>query len=290
MANVLLMTPRFLLAKYVANLSRMEPRNIGVLLWANGEIASRFLSKSEAPFVGDHEAYDWWIGSWQEKIASDSIAPVRGARVSKSDPRCMDALLTNQEDNYLLVDAGELLQPIGKRELSSAVDFLFGDLVSQHDAMLDSGAAHRTSPTLRENCERIFAATGLSDRKDYHENYPVQCPVYSVKKHLNFNHGFGNGKPDSVFQQANLKSQQSVNSSALMLHAVTDSTIVPKSRCAALARESDISSEAAEEGVALLKAVCRVIFVDKKNADEELLDVALNGRAASVARPRPKRT
>jgi hypothetical protein len=142
---------------------------------------------------------------------------------------------------------------------------------------------------LRDDCEKLFTKTGISKRQDYHENYGVLCPVYSVKKHLKFNHGLGNGTPESLFEQANLRSQQSVTSSALMLHAITNSATVSRNRCAALAREADITSEAAEEAVELLKAVCPIIFVDRKNADEEILSVALNGDHR-VSAKRSKRT
>jgi hypothetical protein len=246
------------------------------------------LLKSEVAFVGDAEAYEWWIAAWNDAISGESVKPLRGPAVPKRDPSCMDALLTKQEDNYLLVDAGELLEPIGKRELTDAVDFLFGDLVVQRETVQPMAAASTKGATaLREYCERVFAATGIAGRPDYHEGYRVQCPVYGVKKHLKFNHALGNGNgiPAALFQQTNLHSQQSVNSSALMLHSVTNSATVPKNRCAALARETDIATEADEESVELLKAVCRVIFVDRKSADEEVVDVALNG-ASVVKRSR----
>jgi hypothetical protein len=261
----------------------MEPRNIGVILWANGQIAARFLLKSEVAFVGDTEAYDWWISTWNDALAGDSIKPLRGPAVPKHDPSCMDALLTKQEENYLLVDAGELLEPIGKRELTDAVDFLFGDLVAQREAVdRTSVVSTKRSAALREYCQRVFKVTGIADRPDYHEGYRVQCPVYGVKKHLKFNHAIGNGDgiPTAVFQQTNLHIQQSVNSSALMLHSVTNSATVSKNRCAALARETDVLSESDEESVELLKAVCRIIFVDRKHADEEVVEVALNGASA----------
>jgi hypothetical protein len=274
--NVPKMTPKFLLAKYVPDLSRMEPRNIGVLLWANGEIAARFLPPSDARFVGDIAAYEWWIAAWNSDIAGDAIKPVRGKAVSKRDPECLSALLTKQENNYLLVDAGELLEPIGKRQLQDAVDFLFGDLVAapeQHHP----GTETRASVGLRDYCETLFRTTGIAGRPDYHEDHPVKCPVYGVKKHLKFSHYIGNGHPDALFQQTNLRNQQSVNSSALMLHAVTESAMLPKDRCAALARESDLSTEAASEGLALLQAVCPVIFVDSEHASEKIIEVALRG-------------
>lgn len=279
------MNPRFLLAKYVPDLSRMEPRNIGVFLWANGEIAERFLPTSAADFVGDPETYEWWVSSWREAISGVSIEPVRGQTIKKADPRCMDALLTRQENNFLLVDAGELLEPIGKRELNEAVDFLYGDLVAQAKTE-EVVAAHRSGSTLRDYCDRIFRSTGIADRPDYHEGYKIEVPVYGVRRHLSFNHGLGNGTPNAIFQQANLRNQQSVNSSALMIYAVTNYAVLPKSRCAALAKESDVSNDAASEGLAQLQELCRVIFVDRNDADEQIREVALNGVSAGARRSR----
>ena len=276
MAAISRVIPRYVLAKYVADLSRMEPRNIGVFLWANGEIAARFLPAGDADFIGDKETYEWWLSKWNGVIIDEVIVPVRGTPIAKTDPKCLNALLTQQEDNYLLVDAGELLEPIGKRELSDAVSFLYGDLVALSPTERPE-SKRRTSEGLNANCQQVFASTGIASRPDYRENHPVECPVYTVKKHLKFNHFLGNGKPDALFQQANVRSQQSVNSTALMLHAVTETATVPKHRCAALARKADINSDAAEEGVALLQAVCRLIFVDSRDAGEEIREVALNG-------------
>ena len=41
-------TPRYLLAKYIPDHLRMEPRNIGVVLWAEGNVTARFFGESDA--------------------------------------------------------------------------------------------------------------------------------------------------------------------------------------------------------------------------------------------------
>ena len=45
-------TPRYLLAKYIPDPLRMEPRNIGVVLWAEGNVAARFVGESDSPDSG----------------------------------------------------------------------------------------------------------------------------------------------------------------------------------------------------------------------------------------------
>ena len=61
--------PKYLVAKYVSDPRRMEPRNIGVVLWASGRVAARFLESDEAEFVGDKKTYARWIDYWRGLLA-----------------------------------------------------------------------------------------------------------------------------------------------------------------------------------------------------------------------------
>lgn len=38
-------TPRYLIAKYIPDLRRMEPRNIGVIVWSPQGVAARFAAE-----------------------------------------------------------------------------------------------------------------------------------------------------------------------------------------------------------------------------------------------------
>ena len=43
-------TPRYLIAKYIPDLQRVEPQNIGVIVWAPGVAAARFAAeKADRP-------------------------------------------------------------------------------------------------------------------------------------------------------------------------------------------------------------------------------------------------
>ena len=37
-------TPKYLIAKYIPDLNRMEPRNIGIVVWSPEGIEARFLA------------------------------------------------------------------------------------------------------------------------------------------------------------------------------------------------------------------------------------------------------
>ena len=80
-------TPRYLLAKYIPDPLRMEPRNIGVVLWAEGNVAARFVGESDSPDSGsrlprrlglpDRQVYKKWVQYWREQMERPSLT--RGA-------------------------------------------------------------------------------------------------------------------------------------------------------------------------------------------------------------------
>jgi hypothetical protein len=68
--------PRYLVAKYISDLQRMEPRNIGIVVCASGVTCARFLGEKPGrpghvdgrkvpPFVTSVAAYKQWIEFWR---------------------------------------------------------------------------------------------------------------------------------------------------------------------------------------------------------------------------------
>lgn len=256
------MTPRIVLAKYVPDLGRMEPRNIGVFLWSRGELRARFLEAADATFINEQKTYARWQEFWTSMIGSESIRPRRGRPVPRKEPTCVDALISTQDGNYLLVDAGEMIEPVGKRDIAKAVDFLFKELVAPTRA----DAAGQTAG-FKTLCDALFSQAMLTEREDYQTKFPVLCGLFGQKRPLHFSYGFGTAKdPLAVFQRVNLSNEMSVNNAALILHEVSDQTIVPREKCAALVQESAITSKAAESGHKWLSQVCTVIDVESKDA------------------------
>ena len=119
---------KFIIAKYVKDLARMEPRNIGLFVWQEGVLVSKFL---ETPsFVNELDTYKRWLDFWRRRTTGDMVRPVKGKPVSKADPKCLDALLSTQKGNYILVDAGELIDEVKENEIDNVLDYLFEDLVN----------------------------------------------------------------------------------------------------------------------------------------------------------------
>ena len=265
------MTPRFVLAKYVPDLGRMEPRNIGVFVWWKGSLCARFLDADDVDDLNDVDTYDRWKAFWSRMVEDGLIRPKRGKPISTQDPSCLDALVSTQKGNYLLVDSGELLKKVRKNELPHVLDYLFDDLVADPK----SGAKEFKSKGLATRCRAVIEQSGIAKRDDYKSKFPVKCPVYGVNRHFFVSFGLGNGEPHALFQRVSLTNPNSVNGSALMFHSLADTALISSGSCAALVQESDINSNAAEEGIELLSRTCKIIDVDHpKEAAASVKDVA----------------
>ena len=65
------LSARFLLAKHVPDLRRMEPRNIGVIVWAHGHVRARFAGdpgSSKPKDAGPNSSYQEWVTYWRNQI------------------------------------------------------------------------------------------------------------------------------------------------------------------------------------------------------------------------------
>ncbi len=256
------MFPRFLLAKYVPDMARMEPRNIGVIVWWKGALRSQFLTASDATsFVNDDATYERWVEFWNRSIAGQSIRPKRGRPVSIDDAACLDALQSTEKGNYLLVDAGELLQRIKKRDLESATEYLFEDLVAIRESRITD-----RQQSLASMCDHLISEVGL----DVAARKEIECTWHGVSRHLHPDYYVGNGHPDAILQRAKLSSEASINNAAHLVDILLDQGIVQEDRCRVLVRSGDMASKTAEEGLALFDRMCGVVDVESKDAVEDL--------------------
>jgi hypothetical protein len=260
-------SPRFILAKYVPDLNRMEPRNIGVFLWSGGSIRAQFL---DAPsFVNERRTYDRWRAFWEHEISGKSIAPLRGKPIPLSDPACMDALLATQEGNYILVDAGEMLETVSGRDLNKAITFLFNDLVATDEAQKTVATAAEGHESLRKLFDAIIKKSGIQEVKGFTTSPEIECPIRGIKKHLHFTCGIQpNGSAKALYQRVNLDRETSVHDAALKFENVINNAVVPRERCIAVVRSSQVeeSENGAMDNLDLLKVICNVVDVDDEPA------------------------
>jgi hypothetical protein len=270
---------RYLIAKYVSDVRRMEPRNIGVVLWANGRVALRFLSQDDVPFVNEKRTYARWVQFWEQLASKASITPRDGEPVERKNPQFLDALQKTQKGNYLLHEGGYVADRLLQRDVDNAAQYLFEELVIRQD---QAPANHRNRQRrLKLASERIFEVTGLSQRPGFHRDYKLACRVGSVETPFTLSYGLGNGTPEALYQTVRLKSDQSVHDAAFMFEWLLKSQTIPaKEKCAALVRTKadDPQSAKIETSLEMLAEFATVVDLAQPNdAARAVLRIAGNG-------------
>ena len=252
---------RYLVAKYVRDLKRQETRNIGIFLWADGRVVSRFLDNNDARFVADKDNYDRWKSFWTDEISADAIKPLRGPAVPRSQPEFMDALLAKQDGNYRLFDGGRVRDSLSGEELDDAADFLFSELVDTPHAKEDA-SSHES---LKGLADRVMRESALN----YKPALTVECPVLGVKQSIVIDYGIGtDDNLHAAFMRVRINAPMNARGAAVAISSLTAKYRSLGRRCCSLV---DLSNAPADSGLLeMLRSVGEV-------ADVSQPDMAISG-------------
>jgi len=251
---------QYLIAKYSADVRRMELRNIGIILAAGDTVVSRFLSEEDAQFVNDINVYRRWVAYWNGVISGERPIPVNSAKIAKTDSRFMAELLKTQDGNYRLFDGGSVLDNVSAEDIDAAADYLFKELVSVEKKSVIETPHDQLKVTTNE----LMEAAGLLDREDFQTPYKVVCQIGRVQKPLIFDYAVIRAqKVRSVFQRVKVHGQQSVCSSAFMFEQLTESAGFKRKNCAALinADDDELTSDEIRSNIDLLEDRATIINV-----------------------------
>lgn len=257
------MKARYLLAKFAPDINRMEPRNIGVIVWYRGAVAMKMLDASAADFVQDKGTYARWRALWEKTVAKDVLRSRLNGKVSRTAEGFLDAVRETQEGNYILVDAGLVTDKITKGDVPEVADFLFEELVLPP---ADATPVHKSN--LNRLAEGLFDRVGILDRVQ--KRFAVDVPVYETRHRMSFSYGIGNGHPETLYQKAIVGNEPSVNDAAFKLRNAIDSLVVGRHRCAALINSAEYADMPAiyRERLAFLRATVPVIDLAYPEAAE----------------------
>ena len=117
----------------------MEPRNIGVILWASSGVAYRFLPIEQAKFVDDRKMYDRWTKFWSESCDKPTLETKQGVTVKRRSIDFLKALVDTQAGNFFLYEGGFIADTVPADERGDAVDFLYRKLVASEQESEDAG-------------------------------------------------------------------------------------------------------------------------------------------------------
>jgi hypothetical protein len=283
-------TAKYLLAKYIPDLHRFEPRNIGVIVWSPLGIEARFLAeypnrpgevdgRSIPSFVTSASAYKKWIRYWRDAITGTSIRPLGGGDVvSSSSPSFMEVLQQTARGNFVVMDAGSVLDDISEEELPTVADQLFAQLIEVNtpEEPRDIG--------FDELCDSLMVRAQLKHHRNFHDRYPVRCTVRGVDEEFLFSHAIANGTIERAYQRFPIPKrktqlQKNRDATAWMLESLLNTNIITSDKTVLLvdATPEQISQIEVDKSIRLLGSMSRVV-----NIHNEAEALAEFGAAAQI--------
>jgi len=267
-------TTKFLLAKYIPDLHRFEPRNIGVMVCSPLSIEARFLAeypnrpgevdgRSIPGFVTSASAYKQWIRYWRDAISGASIRPIGGGDlVTSSSPVFIEALQQTARGNFVVVDAGLVMDDISEEELPAVADQLFAQLIEVNTAEdpRDIG--------FDELCDSLMSRTQLKHHRNFHDRYPVSCTVRGVDEEFLFSHAIANGTLERAYQRFPIPKRKTLlqknrDATAWMLESLLNTNVITLDKTVLLvdATPEQIAQTEVDKSIRLLGSMSRVVNI-----------------------------
>jgi hypothetical protein len=230
---------RYFVAKHVSDLQRMEPKNIGVIVWTQSQAAGRFLAerpgapgdvdgRSIPPFVASASAYKQWVAFWRGELGSKPTSP------GKALNKWAEKLKQTSRGSFWLAEGGVILADAQTQDIGELADDLFAQLVES------STADDVRDPALDQVADGVIKRLRLARNECFHSRYQVSCPVApNVSENFEFSHAYKNGTLKRLYQRVPLASRRTplrrtVHDSAWMFEKVVQQRIVAREQAIAL--------------------------------------------------------
>lgn len=275
---------RYLVAKYVPDVFRNEPVNVGVMTWIEGRVCWRFLGQRGDGFINGKapgivgriksvQNYKQWVESWVHHLQSGTIQTRQHGIVPSDSPEFMDAMSIYGSGNYVLESGGELAEGADSGEIKDVTDYLFDSLVKIGDEEKDQ---YKSADEVRD--QLLKEADVIMDPR-VKMNWPVPLQLRGKDFKPEFNLYIGNGTPEVLGHMVPLTAQgrtaqNSARAAELLFLRVLDAQILPLEKCIAFVytREDEEHSEANDKSIDELSAVATILDItrDRQSAVQKI--------------------
>lgn len=283
--------PRFLIAKYVPDLRRMEPRNVGVIVWSNGDIRARFSGEKSngrtevAPptrlQIQSRNAYRQWIDYWRALIAKPALNDSRGRAVERDDSEFVSLLASKSKQQFYLAEGGEFLESIKPTELDAVADELFSELVEVESDQPVNQDRSMASRALIKSCKTALDESGLKDRPGFwggESGFDWFCPVGHTTQPFHFDFAIHFTNPVAILDRVYLWKPEDVFATAFEFGKMRDAYGISRENCAALIypTEADLADKNVVQMWKMMDEIGMVIDMrDIRTASSRLRSFAL---------------
>lgn len=285
---------QFLVAKYIPDLQRFEPRNVGVVVWTPDSVEARFLAeypnrpgevdgRRKPDFFQSLKAYRQWVRFWRKTVDQAEKERFAQGVTRRMGPEVLERLKAASKGNFVFVDGGFLLDPVAPYELALLADQLFQKLVVTHEeTVLAEG------PSLEQRCQQIFQKLPLPSEVKLIRDFTIPCQIGDMERKFRFDYVLKNGAVQGVYDQFELpnwkKSRRTtsfwdrVDAAAFKFDKVIEESVADRAHTAALilAEEEDYSDPDIGKAIELLDSVTHVVNVaDMSRATQAMERLAL---------------
>lgn len=274
---------QFLVAKYIPDLQRFEPRNVGIIVWTPDGLAAQFLAEyPERPgevdgrrkpdFFQSLNAYRQWVRFWRKTIDQAEERMINGV-TRRAGPEVLEKLKASSKGNFVLVDGGFLLDPVPAYELPKLVGQLFQKLVFQKLVGTHEAAVLAEGPSLEQRCNHIFDTLPLPPEVKLLHDYAIPCQIGDMERQFRFDYVLKNGSVQGVYDQFPLPHWKKVrhtnafwsrvDAAAFKFDKVIEENVTNRAHTAALilAEEEDYSDPDIGKAIDLLNSVTHIVNV-----------------------------
>jgi hypothetical protein len=236
--------PRFLVAKFTPDLLRMEPRNIGVVVWAGGNIAAKFAGEQangavsidppRSLHVQSRSAYRKWIEYWRVLIQKPTLPDSKGRPIARNKPEFVDQLRRHSKRQFRLVDGGEFQIEIHGNEINAVAEELFEALVTTEKEEPNRHERVEAARELSKSCKTALTESGLYNAQGFTSDYHWFCPVNDSTIPFRFDYGIHRVKPVAVMSRVYLWKHDSLYGKAFEFRAMKEAYSLSREKCAAM--------------------------------------------------------
>jgi hypothetical protein len=264
-------TARYLVAKYVSDVFRNEPVNIGVLTWIDGKVGWKFLGQKEDNSINGRAAglygkikslpnYKQWVESWvfhlQEPILRD-----KQRVIPNESPEFLDILATHSGQSYILETGGQLMEDVPPDEVALVTDHLFRTLVWTPDEKEPSKSAD-------EWRDELLRDANVAVDPNVKRDEPVELKLRGKPFRPRFNIYIGNGTPQVLAQMVPLTAngrtaQNSARAVEFLFERVLEQRLLPQEKCVSFVYTKDENDDLIQESLDELALVSTVIDITK---------------------------
>lgn len=181
---------KYAIVRYVDDLTRNEPVNVGVIVYDGERVLARFdgedpqthaidLRRIRHRITGSH-TYRAWVAFWRRALEEPVVISPSLANVSVGDPAVIDYLIGLGGGEFSILHGGEILLDADERDLAQTLTELYERVVRAEEPP--------APPSLRDKSHQALALAGAPDPTDPPTDEanipePVEAPAPKVRKH-----------------------------------------------------------------------------------------------------------